>query len=111
MAQSVFSLDPNTTKAEEINNEENSFDGESIETTESLDQEEALKRAEKEKENDIIADNGRGDLSPMPPRANMFENVADLPVAERIRREAEEVQHLGGGSFPNAEDLLNSETK
>ena len=48
MAKSVFSLDPNTTKAEEMESDENSFDGESIETTGSLNQEEIIKRAAKE---------------------------------------------------------------
>ena len=109
MAKSVFSLDPNTTKAEEINSEENSFDGESIETTESLDQEEALRRAEEEKLRADGVDNVTEDLSPMPPRTNLFDEVVDMPVAERIKKAAEEVKDLGGGNFPDADDLQGSE--
>ena len=45
----------------------------------------------------------------MPRRGNLFENVEDLPVSERIRREAKEVQHFGGGNFPSTGDILNSE--
>ena len=44
----------------------------------------------------------------MPARGNLFENVEDVPMREKFWREAKEVQHLGGGHFPSANEFPNA---
>ena len=110
LAKSVFSLDAKTTVAQESECEENSFDAESISSTESLLLQEAQQREEHSNNMDINKSTDGTNNSPMPIKGDLFKDFDPISIQQRIRKEAAEVQGLGGGEFPSTEDLSKKAT-
>ena len=104
MARSVFSPDPQTTVKEAVVEDGNSFDDESIESTESLLQTEAIQREGQAKKTDTTAKGVSEEESPMP-KTNLFGDYDPVEMQQRIQKEAAEVKNMGGGEFLGTEDL------